>query len=159
MATHSSILAWKIPWTEKNAHEKAHWIGYSPWGHKRVGQDLMTKQQQIYIHADTHTPSIYTYICVRVQSLSCVQLFAIPWTVSLPGSSVHGIFQARILECLPFSPPGDLPNPGMEPVSAALAGEFFTAKPLGSPFNMSKSNCIQIKALLALPQILQFSSC
>ena len=28
MATHSSILAWKIPWTE-------HRVGYSPWGHKK----------------------------------------------------------------------------------------------------------------------------
>ena len=27
MATHSSILAWKIPWTEKPS-------GYSMWGHK-----------------------------------------------------------------------------------------------------------------------------
>ena len=27
MATHSSILAWRIPWTEETA-------GYSPWGHK-----------------------------------------------------------------------------------------------------------------------------
>ena len=27
MATHSSTLAWKIPWTEKPA-------GYRPWGHK-----------------------------------------------------------------------------------------------------------------------------
>ena len=27
MATHSSILAWRIPWTE---------AGYSAWGHKRV---------------------------------------------------------------------------------------------------------------------------
>ena len=27
MATHSSILAWKIPWTEEPG-------GYSPWGHK-----------------------------------------------------------------------------------------------------------------------------
>ena len=27
MATHSSILAWRIPWTEDLA-------GYSPWGHK-----------------------------------------------------------------------------------------------------------------------------
>ena len=26
MATHSSILAWRIPWTE----------GYSPWGHKEL---------------------------------------------------------------------------------------------------------------------------
>ena len=30
MATHSSILAWKISWTEEPA-------GYRPWGHKRVG--------------------------------------------------------------------------------------------------------------------------
>ena len=31
MATHSSILAWRIPWTEEPA-------GYSPWG-PRVGHD------------------------------------------------------------------------------------------------------------------------
>ena len=29
MATHSSILAWKIPWTEEP-------VGYSPWDHKRL---------------------------------------------------------------------------------------------------------------------------
>ena len=32
MATHSSIFAWEIPWTESLE-------GYSPWGHKRVGHD------------------------------------------------------------------------------------------------------------------------
>ena len=35
MATHSSILAWRIPWTERSL------VGYSPWGHK--GSD-MTEQ-------------------------------------------------------------------------------------------------------------------
>ena len=35
---------------------------------------------------------------VVVYSLSCVQLFGDPWTVAQPGSSVHGIFQGRILE-------------------------------------------------------------
>ena len=39
MATHSSILAWEIPWTESLAC-------CSPWGHKRVGQDLVTRKQQ-----------------------------------------------------------------------------------------------------------------
>ena len=34
---------------------------------------------------------------------------AMDW--SFPGSSVHGIFQARIQSGLPFAPPGDLPNP------------------------------------------------
>ena len=48
-ATHFSILAWEIPWTEDPD-------GYSRWDHKRVGRDLVTKQQQqhkihiIYIH-------------------------------------------------------------------------------------------------------------
>ena len=36
------------------------------------------------------------------------------------GSSVHGILQARILEWLPSSPPGDFTNPGIEPRSPAL---------------------------------------
>ena len=38
------------------------------------------------------------------------------------GSSVHGISQARILGALPFPPPGDLPDPGIEPASPELAG-------------------------------------
>ena len=46
---------------------------------------------------------------------------------SLPGLSVHGILQARILEC---PPPGDLPNLAIELTSLmshALAGGFFTS--------------------------------
>ena len=34
---------------------------------------------------------------------------------------------------LPFPSPGDLPDPGIEPVSHALAGGFFTLSPQGSP--------------------------
>ena len=40
MATHSSILAWEIPWTEEPGGL------YSPWGRKRVQHGLVTKQQQ-----------------------------------------------------------------------------------------------------------------
>ena len=36
-ATHSSVLAWEIPWTEEP--------GYSPLSPKRVGSDSVTKQQ------------------------------------------------------------------------------------------------------------------
>ena len=50
---------------------------------------------------------------------------------SLPGSSDHGILQARILEWGAMSlPPRDLPNLRIEPVSLmspALASMFFTA--------------------------------
>ena len=44
MATQSSILAWEIPWTEEPGQRSL--VGYSPWGHKRVIHDLVTKQQQ-----------------------------------------------------------------------------------------------------------------
>ena len=46
---------------------------------------------------------------------------------STTGSSVHGIFQARILKQVAFSYSGDLPNPEIEPTSfasPALAGRF-----------------------------------
>ena len=38
---------------------------------------------------------------------------------NLPGSSVHEIIQAGILEWLPFPSPGDLPDPGIKPWSPA----------------------------------------
>ena len=46
-----------------------------------------------------------------------------------PGSSVHGVLQTRILGGLPLSPPGDLPHPGIELTSPALASELFTTEP------------------------------
>ena len=49
---------------------------------------------------------------------------------SPPGSSVCGILQEKHWRELPFPPPRDLPNPGMEPtslMSPALAGRFLTA--------------------------------
>ena len=48
-----------------------------------------------------------------------------------PGSSVHGILQARILEWV--SSLRDLLNPGIEPISPALADGFFTTEPPGKP--------------------------
>ena len=39
MATHSSILAWEIPWAEEPG-------GLQFMGSQRVGHDLVTKQQQ-----------------------------------------------------------------------------------------------------------------
>ena len=49
-----------------------------------------------------------------------------PMDCSLPDSSVHGIFQARILEWFAISSLGDLPDPGIKPTSPVLVGGFFT---------------------------------
>ena len=49
-----------------------------------------------------------------------------PMDYSLRGSSIHGIFQARVLEWVAISCPGDLPDPGIEPVSPSLQTGAFT---------------------------------
>ena len=52
-----------------------------------------------------------------------------PMDGSPPGSSVHGILQAGLLECVTCPLPSDLPDPEIKPVFLiylALAGGFFT---------------------------------
>ena len=60
--------------------------------------------------------------CTRacVLSLQSCLTLCDPMNCSPPGSSVHGILQARILEWVAFPSPGDLPHTGIEPVSPAL---------------------------------------
>ena len=50
---------------------------------------------------------------------------------SPPGSSLHGILQARILSRLPFPPPGDLPEPGIKPEAPALQADSLPSEPPG----------------------------
>ena len=77
-------------------------------------------------------------MCVCVCMHACAQSTLTLWNAVdciLPGSSAHEIFQARILQWLPFPVPRDLPDPGIEPLSfaspALLAGAFFTTVPPG----------------------------
>ena len=81
--------------------------------------------------------SSYSWI---MPSLSCAQSCPTLWDpvdCSPPGSSVHGIFQVRILEWIGISStPGDLSDTKIKPPSLstpALAGEFFTTETPGKP--------------------------
>ena len=55
-----------------------------------------------------------------------------PMDCSPPGSSVHEISQATILDWVVFPTPRDLPDPGIQPVSPPLAGRFFITEHLGN---------------------------
>jgi len=62
-----------------------------------------------------------------VKSLSCVQLFAIPWTVAYQAPPSMGFSRQQCWSGLPFPTPGDLLDPGIEPtsfVSPGLVGRF-----------------------------------
>ena len=76
---------------------------------------------------------VISYYACMLKSLQLFSTLCDPMDCSPPGSSVHRILQARILSELPFSSPGDLPDPGIELVSPALAGGFFTTESLGKP--------------------------
>ena len=61
--------------------------------------------------------------------LSCVQFFAIPWTVAHQAPLSMELSRQESWSGLPCPPPGDLPDPGIESASLAsptLAGGFFT---------------------------------
>ena len=82
-------------------------------------------------------------VCVcalaRVRPLSRfshVQLFATLWTAARQAPLSMGFSRQECWSGLPCPPPGDLPNPGIKPVSLsspALAGGFFTTRPPGKP--------------------------
>ena len=61
------------------------------------------------------------------------QLFATPGTVARQAPLSMGFFRQEFWSGLPFPSPGDLPEPGIEPVSPALAGGFFTTEPPEKP--------------------------
>ena len=68
-----------------------------------------------------------------VQLLSCVRLFAIACTVALQVPLSMGFPRQEYWSGLPFPSPRDLPKPGIEPTSPALADRFFTTEPSGKP--------------------------
>ena len=78
-------------------------------------------------------PQKLTECYVVVQSLSHVRFFATPWTVARQAPLSMGFSQQGYWSGLPFPPPGHLPEPGIEPVSPALSGGFFTTEPPGKP--------------------------
>ena len=76
--------------------------------------------------------------CMHAKSLQS-RLFATLWAIARPpGSSVHGILQARILEWVAISSSRGLPHPGIKPeslTSPALTGRFLPLVPPGKPQN------------------------
>ena len=67
----------------------------------------------------------------EVKSLSCVQLFATPWTVACQTPPSMGFSRQEYWSGLPFPSPGDLPNPEIEPGSPTLQADSLLFQPPG----------------------------
>ena len=70
-----------------------------------------------------------------------------PVDCSLPDSSVHGIFQARILSGLPFPYPGNLPNPETEPRPPALQADSLPTELPTKPFQIVREPLFLLRAI------------
>ena len=65
---------------------------------------------------------------------SCLTLVT-PWTVARQAPLSMGFSRQGYCSGLPFPPTRDLPDPGIEPTSPALAGRFFTTEPSEKPIS------------------------
>ena len=72
-----------------------------------------------------------TWILFSYSVVSCC--FMTSWTIAHQAPLLVGFLRQEYWSGLPFPSPGDLPYPGMEPVSPALASGFFTTKRPGKP--------------------------
>ena len=162
MATHSCVLAWRIPGTAEPG-------GLPSMGSHRVGHDWSDLAVAVAVQYNSAVKK------VKVKLLSRVRLFAISWTVAyqappfmalsrqefwsampfpslgdLPilshvrlfSTSLTVAYQAPLSmgfsrqefwSALPFPSPGDLPIPGIEPRSPALQVDALTSEPPGNP--------------------------
>ena len=71
---------------------------------------------------------LHCILLSKVKSLSHVRLFATPWTVAYQVPPSMKFSRQEYWSGLPFPSPGELPNPGikpMSPVSPTLVGRFF----------------------------------
>ena len=80
--------------------------------------------KRFFAHVISYDES-YLSSCLVLRS--CLTLCD-PMDCSPPGSSVHGVSQARILKRVTISYSRDLPYAEMEAMSPALTGVYFTTK-------------------------------
>ena len=134
MATHSSPLAWKIPWMEEPGRLQSKGSESrtrpSNFTFTFIGSIHSCKDCLLGVHSawSCKAPNkchLLVCLCVCAQLFSRVWLFVTPWTVAYQAPLFMGFFQARILEWVVMPSSRDLPDPGIEPMSPALQVDLF----------------------------------
>ena len=81
--------------------------------------------------------------CMCVLVAQSYRTLCDPMDYNPPGSSVHGISQARNWSGLPFPSARDLPGPGMEPMSPAVQADSLPLSHLGRLFSKGRDYTFQ----------------
>ena len=78
-----------------------------------------------------HNVCVCVCVCVFSQSLTWVGLFVIPWTIARQAPLSMGFTRQEYGSGLPCPSPGDLPDPGIKPMSPASQGDSLLSEPPG----------------------------
>ena len=94
----------------------------------------------------TVIPQLKMGLGMRAKSLKLCLTLCYPMDCSPQGFSVHMILQARILEWVALSPPGDLPDLGIKPASPVLQADSL---PLSHRGSYSQTNPSKVENIVS----------
>ena len=80
------------------------------------------------------------FCCCCLVAKSCLTGFVTPWTAAFQAPLSMRFPRQGYWSGLPFPPSEDLLGSGIEPVSPAMAGGFFTTKPPGKPTRLKNAS-------------------
>ena len=121
-ATRGQMRSGEESWIQEGKDLSPDWTG-------SVQPHLTLWPWEGHVNPINHVQSNYKKRWKKVRAAqSCLTLCNL-MDCSPPGSSVHGILQAKLL-AWPFSSPGDFSNPGIEPTSPALQADSSPTEPL-----------------------------
>ena len=110
-------------------------------------------------------PLLHGSVSARVPMLSHSVLSdsVTPWTIIYQAPLSMEFSRQEYWRRFPFPPPGDLPDPGIEPTSCALAGELFITEPPGNaiPPRLCLGSSHSVSSLCSLRSggVMAFPSC
>ena len=114
--------------------ELVTWSRHSIWSHSPIISISLSQYSNSQEGGSFWPVCVCSHVCICAQMLSCVWFFVILWTVAHQAPLSMELPRQEYWSELPFSPPADLSNPGIEfgsLVAPALTGGFFTTEPTG----------------------------
>ena len=108
------ISRWPSHGASRDEHLRVWWAGrlcFSGWTNIEAASLLLLFSRSV---------------CCVLSRFSRVWLFVAPWTVACQAPLSMGFSRQEYWSGLPFPPPGDHPDPGIEPASPVLAGVFLS---------------------------------
>ena len=128
MVTHSSILAWRIPWTEEPGRLQSI-------GSKRVGHDWVTSHSLcVVLNEDWNFKSAHRsvlgYYLIKLEVLVSLRPQG---TIACQAPLSMGFSRQEYWSGLLFPSAGDLPSPGIKPQSPSFQADALTSEPPGKP--------------------------